>query len=93
MLERWTFEIVLVLVVVQLLVFFVLYRRSIDPEHPDSMGNAPSATDDGNLESITCRECGTENDAEYRYCRQCVSDLSAESISGYRTHSPSERSL
>lgn len=25
--------------------------------------------------AVTCRSCGARNDAEYRYCRECVTEL------------------
>jgi hypothetical protein len=31
----------------------------------------------GDAETLTCRQCGTENLAGYQYCRWCVSALSA----------------
>lgn len=27
------------------------------------------------IDVVRCADCGTENDREYRYCRQCVSEL------------------
>ncbi len=41
-----------------------------------------SDTNDTDMESVgaadvtvTCSDCGTENEAGYRYCRSCVSEL------------------
>jgi len=33
-----------------------------------------SGARDGDL-TVECRECGTENEAGYRYCRECVTEL------------------
>lgn len=42
------------------------------PENPGSL-REPS-TDDGPT-SVTCPECGTENDAGYRFCGDCAASL------------------
>lgn len=89
MLGTWTIEIAFAIVTVQLLVlFYIAYRRraATDPEDRTSL-------DDETDSRIECRECGTENDPAYRYCRECAADLSGESTPGYRAHSPSERTL
>lgn len=89
MLGVWTLEIVLVFIAVQLLAIGYLYLFYSEPsERSDSEATECSADD-----ATVCTTCGTENDPHYRYCRHCASDLSGESIPGYRAHSPSERSL
>ncbi|MEM4782624.1 MAG: hypothetical protein QXG03_13820 [Halalkalicoccus sp.] len=102
MLETWTLEIVFALVTVQLLVLFYLaYRRRTEASTSDADAefegrSGPRAGSDSPSEGeplVVCRTCGAENDPAYHYCRECVSDLDGESIPGYRTHSPSERSL
>lgn len=100
MLETWALEIVAAFAAVQLLAIAYFYHRvGNDSDDRDPGALAPGAVDaddagatDGHG-SVACNECGAENDPEYRYCRGCVADLSGESIPGYRTHSPSERSL
>lgn len=32
---------------------------------------------DEDAEGVTCRDCGTHNAADYRYCKQCVAELPA----------------
>ena len=88
MLGAWTLEIVLVFVAIQLIAVGYPYFYHSEPparadsEHEDSMDDATK-----------CTTCGTETDPHYRYCRHCASDLSGESIPGYRAHLSSERSL
>ncbi|MFC6905258.1 DUF7577 domain-containing protein [Halalkalicoccus tibetensis] len=100
MLETWALEIVAAFAVVQLLALaYFYYRVRDDSDDRDPGALAPETVDvDGaeatdGREAVSCNECGAENDPEYRYCRDCVADLSGESIPGYRNHSPSERSL
>lgn len=106
MLEAWALEIVAAFAAIQLLALaYFYYRVGNDSDDRDPGALASEAVDvddaadaddveatDGH-ESVACSECGTANDPEYRYCRDCVTDLSGESIPGYRIHSPSERSL
>lgn len=94
MLETWALEIVAAFAAVQLLALAYFYYRGLTgTTNGDSQGLAPAAPDDGDRDAVQCSECGAENDPGYRYCRDCVADLSGESIPGYRIHSPSERSL
>lgn len=103
MLETWALEIVAAFAVLQLLALAYFYYRVRDDSDDREPGTlAPEAVDvdaaDGTeaadgREPVACSECGAENDPDYRYCRDCVADLSGESIPGYRNHSPSERSL
>lgn len=47
------------------------YRRlGGDAERPDPAPEPPAS--DG---VVTCRTCGAENDASYRYCGECASRL------------------
>lgn len=39
-----------------------------------------TATEDRDV--VRCRDCGTENERTYRYCRQCVSELPVGLSSG-----------
>lgn len=45
---------------------------------PGDLGGS-DGTDDGTASrdrpSVTCPECGTENDQEFTYCRDCVAEL------------------
>lgn len=92
MLGTWTLEILLALVTVQLLVLFYLAYRRRSASTPESRSGSATGID-GNDPRIGCDDCGAENDPAYRYCRECAADLEGESIPGYRTHLPSERSL
>lgn len=33
--------------------------------------------------SVACRDCGTENDAAYRFCRDCTAELAAVGTNTY----------
>lgn len=100
MLEAWALEIVAAFAAIQLLALAYFYHRvgnESDDRDPEALASDAVDTDDvaatDGHGSVACRECGAENDPEYRYCRDCVADLSGESIPGYRSHSSSERSL
>jgi hypothetical protein len=47
-------------------------------------GAAPGPGDDA---VVACSECGAANDAEYRFCRQCVAELPGPSGVGGSTPS------
>lgn len=76
---------VFVAIAVLLLVHFVFVAAAIrySDGHPTQRGHR-TATDgaaDAEVDShpgdgmVTCLDCGEANEAEYRYCRQCVSEL------------------
>jgi hypothetical protein len=59
-------------------------EAEFDPETDrQPMGPAErraTATEDTDV--VRCRDCGTENERTYRYCRQCVSELPVGLSSG-----------
>lgn len=44
--------------------------RAADEEEPADDRPPPESG-----ETVTCPECGADNDPEYRYCRDCVAEL------------------
>lgn len=102
MLESPFLEIALALVGIQLAAFLYLYYRH-HAERARSTGevdDARSASADASTESaapadeveyVECADCGARNEPDYRYCRQCVSELSRGSIPGRQGHSASQR--
>lgn len=58
------------------------FAPDVDPDpnatrdHPPAESPAPPLRR-RDAETLTCRQCGTENLAGYQYCRWCVSALSA----------------
>jgi len=55
-------------------VLYYLYRTNA------STSNDDASTDvGGEATTVVCEHCGAENDHEYRYCRNCVQELSGPS--------------
>jgi hypothetical protein len=107
MLETPFLEIALALVGIQLAAFLYLYYRHRDERaraagETDGVDGARSVSADASTEPaerkdeaehVECTDCGTRNEPDYRYCRQCVSELSRESVPGRQGHSASQRLL
>lgn len=56
--------------------YLILYRfRERDRAPNDSVDPDPDGT-------VECPECGTENHAEYRFCRACIDELPGENRVG-----------
>lgn len=59
---------------------------------PDGGAEAPTRrTDD--RETVRCRQCGTENERAYRFCRNCVAELPGGALGGATTPSPNSRRM
>lgn len=50
----------------------------------DDTDRSPGVSGDG--ATVDCRECGTENESSYRYCRECVAELPG--AAGIRENGP-----
>lgn len=98
MLETWLLGFVVAFVILQFLAFLYLQhvrsRLAIGGE-----GDANPATDsesepvgaaDG---TVVCEECGAENEAEYRFCAHCVSELPGGTEVGRKSRSPASGRL
>lgn len=86
---EWGLFVVAVLLVA--LLQFVVWRRlqrgdvdatdaantatSRDATPPHEPGPTEDATDPEDPDLTLCPSCGAENDADYRFCRQCVGTL------------------
>lgn len=98
MVNTWLLGFALAVVLLQLLGMVYLYvARDRDepagmvPENAAAMPqeNDPATTADDAI--VTCSACGTENAPEYRYCRQCVADLSGDAVPVHQKRSPASR--
>lgn len=80
----WFVVVALALVVLHVAVAAYLYRSATETstssadeylpvQSPESRESASEA--DGDL--IACKSCGTPNDPSYRFCRQCIADLTS----------------
>lgn len=73
----WPLVYAFVLVVLSLWVAYSVSRLSesmVTAPVDDHPGTSPR---DADAAVIQCRNCGTENDPGYRYCRGCVEELPA----------------
>ncbi|MFB6165433.1 MAG: hypothetical protein ABEJ31_09775 [Haloarculaceae archaeon] len=77
--NTWLHGVVFALAFVQLVMFWVLYRRS-QPSGVTNGSDAPASRrhrrrDDAEATPVTCIDCGTRNEPLYRFCRNCASKL------------------
>lgn len=98
MVSTWLLGFALGVVFLQLLAMMYLYvtdDHENDPPLVPTPENETATTTDTEIaadaNATTCSACGTENATEYRYCRQCVSDLSGDSVPEHRRRSPASR--
>ncbi len=74
----WMQGAVFGLVLTQLIVFWVLYRRSelfglANDNRAGANGSGSSASDTD--DHVICPDCGSENGPAFRYCQNCVTEL------------------
>lgn len=84
MLDGTTYGLLGALVLLHLLTLVYAYRRqgdgaggtdpAVEGEAPAPAGPVPGEFD-ADTETVPCEVCGTENAAEYAFCRACVSEL------------------
>jgi len=80
--------LLLALVAFQLAVAYYAYRTR---NHADD-GDGEPADVDADSGVVECRNCGAENDRDYRYCRSCVATLPTATEPARRSGSPLGRS-
>lgn len=81
MLDGTTYGLLGALVLLHLLTLVYAYRRegegagrAVEGEAAVPAGPVPGEFD-ADTETVPCEVCGTENAAEYAFCRACVSEL------------------
>jgi len=72
-LPLWAYGYAAAFVLVHGAVLYYLYRSTASTPSDDAGDTESEAT------TVVCEHCGTENDLEYRYCRNCVRELSGSS--------------
>jgi len=87
-LPLWAYGYAAAFALVHGAVLYYLYRSTASTmpsgdadERRSSSTASTSSRQDAESEATTvvCEHCGTENDLEYRYCRNCVQELSGAS--------------
>lgn len=74
----WIFAGMFVLAFLQLIVFIYLHRRQSafrKDNNAGESGSADSQRDSVGMSGLRCPSCGAVNNADFRYCRSCVSQL------------------
>jgi len=75
-LPLWAYGYAAAFALVHGAVLYYLYRSTASTPSDDAGDTESGAT------TVVCEHCGAENDLEYRYCRNCVQELSGSSGSG-----------
>lgn len=75
-LPLWAYGYAAAFVLVHGVVLYYLYWSTASAPSDDAADAETEAT------TVVCDHCGTENDHEYRYCRNCVQELSGASELG-----------
>lgn len=90
--ESWTYWLLFAVAGFHLLA--VLYRHLATPATTVATGDraAEPAREVGTGE-VACRECGTVNEQEYRFCRRCVAELPGATELETRSRAPAGREI
>ena len=84
--ESWFVGAMLALIGLQVLALVAAYWRGEGPfDSAEPVSDSPETTDDG---ALRCPDCGAENDVEYQFCRQCVTELPGQYHTGEPPVSP-----
>jgi len=52
-----------------------------------------SAPDTDATEAVSCQECGTENDGQFQFCRECAAELPGGLTTGDDGNAPDSRGM
>lgn len=81
MVSEWVYGAIALLVGLHVLTMLYAYRHRGDPAGASAGSDTETprgnATDDS-PKSISCPNCGTRNNRDYQFCRQCVTDLTTD---------------
>ena len=72
--EPWLSALLGATLLVNAALGYVLWRR-----HSEEDADHEERSD---RDAVVCQACGTENDADYRFCRSCVAELRESSALG-----------
>jgi hypothetical protein len=71
MVPEWVYGTLVALALVHLVTPYFLHARA--GRRPADFG-ADAIEESADEDVVTCLECGTENELEYRFCRSCVTE-------------------
>ncbi|MFD1587573.1 hypothetical protein ACFR9U_11300 [Halorientalis brevis] len=94
--DLWMQGAVVGLALAQLLVFWVLYRRSevlgfTTDGRPATPGGKTATSDEER--AVVCPDCGSANEPGFQYCQNCVSELPGTASSPDANDTPQGRGL
>lgn len=82
----WVYASIVGVTVLHLFMFVYLQARrrgsAVSAPGPTASGDAGDAAGDGDDDTVRCRECGAENRRQFRFCRNCVTELPGASLAG-----------
>lgn len=68
-------SIILVTVHLILVALLSLYRSGSSERAETTAGPEPAGAVDRDAETVTCPNCGADNELGYRYCARCIDEL------------------
>ena len=78
--SEWLYGAIALLVGVHILTMLYAYRRQGEPASGAAQsdpGATRQTTGDDTVGLVTCCHCETRNEEGYKFCRECVADLSS----------------
>lgn len=78
-LPLWAYGYAAAFALVHGVVLYYLYRSTASTPSDDAGERSSSSPAESEATTVVCEHCGAENDLEYRYCRNCVQELSGSS--------------
>ncbi len=89
--EPWMVAAVALFVLGHAVILLFVYRLRRGGTSALSATAATSGNDGAS--AVCCRECGIENDDNYRFCRQCAAELPGGVVPGGSSESPDSRGM
>lgn len=89
-LPLWAYGYAVTFALVHGVVLYYLYRSNASTPSADASTDVDVGSEN---DTVVCEHCGAENDHEYRYCRNCVQELSGAGGSAGADRGPVSRGI
>lgn len=75
MAQAWVVALVAIAIVHLVATVALYYWLGLGPVENDTTTDVVTDTETTDGDEVVCPNCGTRNEADYRYCRECISPL------------------